>query len=80
MAATIVGLSLTLPCWLWWSSVQKLTDDSMRAIGESCPALQALNLGACYDVSEMGILFLARGCRDLQVIHPPLSGCASSPH
>lgn len=57
---------ITSPC-VALCSIKNITDSSVRELGVNCPMLQTLNLAACDRVSELGLAYLARGCRDIQV-------------
>lgn len=45
----------------------------MQAIGCNCNQLKSLNLGWCENVSDAGVIGLADGCPDLEVLD--LCGC-----
>lgn len=46
---------------------------STQAIGRNCNQMQALNLGWCDNVGDVGVMSLAFGCPDLRVLD--LCGC-----
>lgn len=45
-----------------------VTDESLFAIGNSCPHLKIIGLWSCRHVTEIGLLFLVNKCRKLQSI------------
>ncbi len=60
----------------WWHGragcrLSRVTDEGVKVVGEELASLQALNLAGCSLVTEVGLLYLARGCKDLQVCVPP---------
>ncbi|XVF37055.1 hypothetical protein REPUB_Repub19eG0112800 [Reevesia pubescens] len=53
--------------------VEAATDRALQAIGRNCNMLQALNLGWCENVGDLGVMSLAYGCPDLRCLD--LCGC-----
>lgn len=58
---------LVMDCVCRHSSLKNLTDASIRELGLCCPLLQSLNLAACNKITEVGLVAVGRGCRDIQV-------------
>ncbi|KAJ8437028.1 hypothetical protein Cgig2_010373 [Carnegiea gigantea] len=46
-----------------------ITDESLFAIGNSCPHLKSIVLWSCRHVTEIGLMFLVNKCRRLQSIN-----------
>ncbi|KAL9229773.1 hypothetical protein vseg_005205 [Gypsophila vaccaria] len=46
-----------------------VTDESLFAIGNSCPNLKSIVLWSCRQVTEIGLLFLVNKCRKLESIN-----------
>lgn len=47
---------------------RKLTDLSLKVIGKSCSALHALDISNMEKVTDLGIQYLADGCRSIQTL------------
>ncbi|XP_077213714.1 RNI-like superfamily protein isoform X2 [Tasmannia lanceolata] len=53
--------------------VRAASDRALQAIAYNCRQLQALSLGWCEDVTDVGVMSLALGCPDLRALD--LCGC-----
>lgn len=46
----------------------KLTDISMKVIGKLCPELHSLNVSNLNRLTDLGLLYLANGCRSVRIL------------
>ncbi|KAI3925852.1 hypothetical protein MKW92_019333, partial [Papaver armeniacum] len=50
------------------SGCSKLTDRSLKAVGEKCSALQTLHLANLHKLTDSSLGYLANGCRSIQTL------------
>ncbi|KAI3994994.1 hypothetical protein MKX01_019808 [Papaver californicum] len=51
-----------------FSGCSKLTDKSLKAVGENCSALQTLHLANLHKLTDFSLGYLANGCRLIQTL------------
>ncbi|KAI3864265.1 hypothetical protein MKX03_006098 [Papaver bracteatum] len=51
-----------------FSGCSKLTDRSLKAVGEKCSALQTLHLANLHKLTDSSLGYLANGCRSIQTL------------
>ncbi|KAK2989440.1 hypothetical protein RJ640_018758, partial [Escallonia rubra] len=51
------------------SNCVKLTDNSLKVIGNSCNELCTLNISNLHALTDLGLQYIANGCRAIQTLH-----------
>lgn len=51
-----------------------LTDSSLQAIGEFCPALCSLNISNLCNLTDLGLCYLTDGCKSLESLNVTRAG------